>query len=65
MRILIYIFILFFWIGTVDAQLTINGKISTVATTYVNTNGKVGSGEGLLPAVPRGRVPYAILLVRP
>jgi hypothetical protein len=47
MRILIYIFILFFWIGTVDAQLTINGKISTVATTYVNTNGKVGSGEGL------------------
>ena len=47
MRILIYIFILFFWIGKVDAQLTVNGKISTVATTYVNTNGKVGSGEGL------------------
>jgi uncharacterized protein (TIGR02145 family) len=47
MRTLIFIFIVFFWIGTVDAQLTINGKISTVPTTYVNTNGKVGSGEGL------------------
>lgn len=47
MRTLIYIFILFFWIGTVDAQLTINGKIGTVPNTYVNTNGKVGSGEGL------------------
>ncbi|MFN6387550.1 MAG: hypothetical protein ACK4X2_04475 [Bacteroidota bacterium] len=48
MRILIYIFIVFFSMGTVDAQLTINGKISTVPTTYVNTNGKIGTGEGLL-----------------
>jgi uncharacterized protein (TIGR02145 family) len=47
MRTLIFFLIVFFWIGTVDAQLTVNGKISTVATTYVNTNGKVGSGEGL------------------
>jgi uncharacterized protein (TIGR02145 family) len=47
MRTLIFILVVFFWIGTVDAQLTVNGKISTVATTYVNTNGKVGSGEGL------------------
>jgi len=47
MRTLIFILIVFFWISTVDAQLTVNGKISTVATTYVNTNGKVGSGEGL------------------
>jgi hypothetical protein len=47
MRAFICILVLFFWYSTVNAQLTINGKISTIPTTYVNTNGKVGTGEGL------------------
>ncbi len=47
MRALICILVLFFSFSTVNAQLTINGKISTIPTTYVNTNGKVGTGEGL------------------
>ncbi|MFZ9208411.1 MAG: hypothetical protein ACO21X_05655 [Sediminibacterium sp.] len=47
MRIRIYILIIIFSINSVEAQLTINGKISTVPSTYVNTNGKVGTGEGL------------------
>ena len=48
MRQLICALILFFSIIVSHAQLTINGKISTVPATYVNTNGKVGTGEGLL-----------------
>jgi len=48
MRQLICALILFFSIIVSHAQLTINGKISTVSATYVNTNGKVGTGEGLL-----------------
>ena len=47
MRQLICAIILFFSFSTVNAQLTINGKISTIPTTYVNANGKVGTGEGL------------------
>ena len=47
MRQLICALFLFFSFIVAKAQLTINGKISTVPTTYVNTNGKVGSGEGL------------------
>lgn len=47
MRTPICILVLFFSFNTVYAQLTINGKISTIPTTYVNTNGKVGTGEGL------------------
>jgi uncharacterized protein (TIGR02145 family) len=48
MRQLICSLILFFSIIVSHAQLTINGKISAVSATYVNTNGKVGTGEGLL-----------------
>jgi hypothetical protein len=47
MRQFICAIFLFFSLTVVHAQLTVNGKISTVPTTYVNTNGKVGSGEGL------------------
>lgn len=47
MRQFICAIFLFFSLSVVHAQLTVNGKISTVPTTYVNTNGKVGSGEGL------------------
>lgn len=47
MRALIYILVVFFSINTVNAQLTINGKISNISSTHVNTNGKVGTGEGL------------------
>lgn len=47
MRTPLCILVLFFLFNTVYAQLTINGKISTIPTTYVNTNGKVGTGEGL------------------
>lgn len=47
MRAFICILVIFFSFSTVNAQLTINGKISTIPTTYVNTNGKVGTGEGL------------------
>lgn len=47
MRAFICILVIFFSFSTVNAQLTINGKISTIPTTYVNNNGKVGTGEGL------------------
>ena len=47
MRQFICVLILFFSIIVAHAQLTINGKISTLPVTFVNTNGKVGTGEGL------------------
>ena len=47
MRAHIYVLVIFFSVNTVNAQLTINGKISTIPTTYVNTNGQVGTGQGL------------------
>ena len=47
MRALIYILVVFFSFSAVNAQLTINGKISNISSTHVNTNGKVGTGEGL------------------
>ena len=47
MRQFICAIFLFFSLPIVHAQLTVNGKISSVSATYVNTNGKVGSGEGL------------------
>lgn len=47
MRTLISMLIVFFSIHSIHAQLTINGKISSVSSTHVNTNGKVGTGEGL------------------
>jgi uncharacterized protein (TIGR02145 family) len=47
MRTLIFFLVIFFLLNTVHAQLTINGKISTIPTSFVNTNGKVGTGQGL------------------
>ena len=47
MRRFICVIFLFFSMIVAHAQLTINGKINTVPATYVNTNGKVGTGEGL------------------